>query len=281
MVFLGLLYLYYLFNVIKEHKFRRWAKRVLTLYFFWMLFYVYFWFKLSNFSVEEIVTILKQIVFGYHHLWYLIAMFYAGYLLYKIGKYSNTMLLGLAIFFFIIGVYIDYLNNTNALLSSSLEFITKDMNYHRNFLFIGFPFMTIGFLIKRSDFKIKTNLNMLLLFITFILLYIEVKFNLMITTNNLADIKSYNGNDIYILLLLCCPFVFVLFNSFQIKGKFDSRYLAMLSSGIYLIHPFIKSIVQIFLKNSNTLLTVCVVFISVFVSIMLIYFNKRLKINII
>ena len=61
----------FFYDVLSNNNQRKWFLRIFSLYSFWMLFYVYFWFRPETFNFYNILKIVKTLVVGYHHLWYL------------------------------------------------------------------------------------------------------------------------------------------------------------------------------------------------------------------
>ncbi len=61
---------FYFYPVLVKEKSAYWLKKILYLYFFWMLLYSKVWFRPSEISFIEIAQIAHTLIFGYYHLWY-------------------------------------------------------------------------------------------------------------------------------------------------------------------------------------------------------------------
>lgn len=59
---------FYFFHIDSVKKLKKWLFRTFLLYAIWMLIYISYW--------KDNDEILLTIVFGYHHLWYLIGTFF-------------------------------------------------------------------------------------------------------------------------------------------------------------------------------------------------------------
>lgn len=261
---------YFYQTVIKENTIQ-WFKRVLYLYVFWMLFYIYFWFRPSEVSFSEFGKIFTTLIMGYYHLWYLSGMFFAAILVFFIKKFSNKLILLSLLFTFIVGVFIQY----GVIYLSCNNHVINEWfgcgRLHRNFLFFAFPFFIIGFLInKLSIHKYVSFRNSLILtIIGLILLLSESYFNY-----GFIDTRA-RGFDNFASLLLICPALFLLFINSTIQGK--SKELALYATAVYFIHPLFISIYQKFTNLDATLLTLVTILSALISSYLLIKINTKLK----
>lgn len=258
---------FYFYSILVKGNTSKWFKRILYLYLFWMLFYIYFWFQPSEVSL---LVMIQRIAFGFWHLWYLPGIIGAAILTILL-KNSPPQLIILAILVtFLTGVLIQYSGNYH-LIDSLL--IDKYFNYnwvHRNFLFLAFPFFGIGFLINKFDIHKKVSLKMsvALTIMGLVLLIFESYFNY-------NSILRDGGFDNYIALLLVCPALFIVFMNLKFQG--DSKQLALYATGVYFIHPMFLLIHNKLLYLNETLLTFVVITLSVVSSYFLIKANKKLK----
>lgn len=260
----------YYFGAVKNIKsLIVWVKRVVSLYAFWMLFYAYFWLSPNSFDVIEIVKLIQTVVVGHHHLWYLPGMIGAGVLTYVFREHSK---LGIAVALtcFVGGVGIQYLGNYHFFESNVLDKLFNLTFIHRNFLFLGFPFFLVGFLINLGKISLLSD-NVLFIFILGVLLLsIESYFNF---------VNPYNdgGFDNYFSLIFICPTIFILLlNS---NRTTDNKNITLFSTGIYFIHPICISVLGKLGFDTGTILTFMVLALSVFAAIVLIKVKDRFKVK--
>lgn len=260
---------FYFFSVPQD-RIATWFKRVLLLYLFWTLFYIGYWFRMETVNLFEIARVIKTLLVGHEHLWYLPAMIGAAAILLCVRKLSTPLLLAIALFLFAIGLSIQYLGNYHVFSGSWIDKALNVLWFYRNFLFFAFPFFAIGYLLRRTEIYKKINLSPLvvLALLALLLLLLEVY----------CDFKlqpAPEGFDIFLCLILVCPLIFVLALKFEIKG--DSKTLALYSTGIYFIHPLFISLITARVDLGGTLLTFVVIGLSTAASWLLIKINSRVK----
>lgn len=125
---------------------RLWSAKVLRLYLFWTAVFLPLVVLLGDFSLAKLGF---YVLTGYAHLWYLPALLGAGLILWVVREWSAARILRLAVGFFVAGLAIqvtlnyiigfDNLTHRNAWITLS-----------RNFLFFGFPFVAVGYLMRRE-----------------------------------------------------------------------------------------------------------------------------------
>jgi len=261
---------YYFFYVISKEQQLQWLKRISVLYFFWMAIYSYFWLTLPDFTFIGFIKLIKLIVVGYHHLWYVSGMIGAALLLVILRVASSLILATSIVLTFSIGVLIQYLGNYHILEETVFDQLFNYHWVHRNMLFFSYPFFCMGYLINKHSlhnkvsFKFAVGLSLLgvllLIFESYINYYQE---------------GSDGGFDNLFSLLFACPFVFILFMKLQILGS--SKKLALYSSAIYFIHILV---LNVFRKNTaldETHLTLATILASIFAAYFIIKANERLK----
>ncbi|WP_318494056.1 acyltransferase family protein [Photobacterium leiognathi] len=260
----------YYFGVVKDIKsLIIWVKRVVSLYVFWMLFYAYFWFRPDSFDVIEIVKVIKTIVVGHHHLWYLPGMIGAGVLTYFFREHLKLGVV-VALTCFVGGVGIQYLGSYHFFESNVLDKLFNLTFIHRNFLFLGFPFFLVGFLIKLEKLSFLSDKVNFIFVLGVLLLSVESYFNFV---NSYKD----GGFDNYFSLIFICPAIFILvLNS---DRKTDNKNIALLSTGIYFIHPFCMSVLGKLGFDTGTIFAFMVLALSVFASVVLIKIKDRFKVT--
>lgn len=261
---------FYFYPVLNKGNSIYWFKRILYMYLFWMLFYSYFWFRPTDISFIEIARIIYTFIIGYFHLWYLPAILGAAALVILFRKLSLKLMIGIILIAFAGGVAIQYAGNYHIIDNQTIdEFFNKTWIY-RNFLFFGFPFFSIGFLINKFSIqeRISLKLSVILSIIGFFLLICESYFNYI-------DPLRDGGFDNLMSLLIVCPAVFLLFMKLDFQGS--SKQLSFYSAGVYFIHPIFLSTYKNFPDFHGTLLTFIVFISSIFASYFLIKVNNRVK----
>jgi len=261
---------YFFHSIVVNNNIYPWIKRVFFLYLFWMFFYSYLWFTPVSFSLVETIKLIKTLIFGYYHLWYIAGIFGAAILLLFLRKLSSSLIFLIIIITFIIGVSIQYVGNYHFSENPRLDKLFNTLWVYRNFLFFGFPFFALGYLFKSTNIheRISLKLSLLLSVIGFFTLILESYVNYIQETRD-------GGFDSFISLLLVCPSIFLVFIKLQIKGQ--SKNIALYSSGIYFIHLLF---LDIFIRHTNligTSLTFSVFSISIIASYLIIRLHKKLK----
>jgi len=255
---------YFFDAIIKTKKINKWSIKVLILYTVWMIIYLPSWFS------PDIKTIFVKLITGYHHLWYIKAMLFCGILLYILRNLKTKILLALVSVLFSIGILFQYLGNYHVFESSSLDAILNLKYTYRNFLFLGFPFFVIGYCCKKDDWKEKIQKQYLIILfpIALTLLLLESYFNYVYTREVIENL---------FFLILVCPLVFIYFLKSEIKFKTNTKNIALVSTSIYLIHPWIMEILTNLFEVRDTQLGFLTVVVALSVSLPLIKLNKILK----
>lgn len=249
---------FYFFHIDDIRKLKKWLFRTFILYTIWMCLYISYW--------KDSDQVFLTIIFGYHHLWYLIGTFFSGILLYFLRKKSSVILIFLAVTLFLTGYCVQVLGNLHY-LDKEQDAVLNMYLLYRNFLFVCFPFLTIGFLINKHQIDLSKYKNSYLFVVLSILfVFAEAFFNYYWV--------SSENTDILFSLLFACPLVFLYFKNIYIKT--NSKILANLSTAIYVVHPMImKSTFYIEMQSSFKVLIFLVILIPV--SFVLVYLNNKLK----
>lgn len=230
-----------------------------------MLIYSPFWF---NFNLKNIIV---KLLIGYNHLWYLIAtLLSAFFLLIYVRKIKNNKgLFFLSIGLFSIGTSLQYIGSSH--IFENFDTIDQLLNMsfiYRNFLFVGIPFFSIGYLmrLKKDEIDVK-KLNRILI-ASIVLLLLETILNYVFFNEE---------NDLLFSLLLCSPLVFWFFLKFEINSNINSKKVSLYSTSLYLIHPLVMVAIYKQLQLNSILLAVFTVLISFIISFFLIILHKKLK----
>lgn len=261
---------FYFFPVLVKNSQFSWFKRVAILYAVWMLFYIFFWFDMPEVSLLGLAKLLKSIIIGYHHLWYISGMLGAAFLLLLLKNQSTQFLLATIIISFLSGVTIQYLGNYHYFEGSTLDKLFNLTWLHRNAFLFSYPFFCIGFLINKHELYKKFSLKNagIIALLGLSLLLLESSFNFY---QDGVD----GGFDNYMSLLFLCPFIFIFFSKLNIKG--ESKNIALYSSAIYFIHSFFLSMFNKYFDLEPTALTIACVLASTVAAYFIVKLNHRLK----
>lgn len=252
---------YYYSYVNDFSKLKKWLFRIFILYSIWTVIYIPLW------KEGEAVT---NIVFGYHHLWYLNGTLFAGILLFFLRNKSPKLLILLVFLSFICGYAIQYLGNSHFFEGETNELFNRYPMY-RNFLFDCFPFLAIGFLIKKYEWDVKRNPSLWLVLLSVTAVIAEAFVNIQI-----FKLSKKESVDLLFSLLIACPLLFIYFKN--LKYKTDSKILASISTAIYFIHPLLMFYVykseNLFVLQHADFFFVSSLILS---SLVLVFLNRRLK----
>ena len=251
---------YYFYNISSLSALKKWSIRVFLLYIIWTIIYLPL--MVYELSLSQIFIYLLA---GYFILWYLVAMFMAGLLLFFLKQYSDKFLILLSFIFLFFG-YLIQLIGSMAIFSGFMGEIFNWGPLHRNFIFFGFPFVTIGYLVKKNniDLNFKKGILLSLLFLTLLLLESFINF------------KFFNkAIDILLSLFFLCPVIFLVIKKIKVSG--NNKDIANFSIFFFFIHAYVLFFLIYFFNIQNTLLCIFTVIISCFASLVLIQFNKKVK----
>lgn len=249
---------YYFYHVDDINKLKKWLIRIFLLYSIWSIIYIPFW---------KEGKVFINILFGYHHLWYLIGTFFAGIILFLLKNKSPQFLILTILFLFGCGYMIQMLGNLHY-FNGELDVALNLFPSYRNFLFVCFPFLGIGFLIKKLNIDVKQKPSLLLVTGSVALVVLEAFFNYKV-----IGLDKKESIDLLISLLIACPILFLYCKSIPVKT--DSKILASISTAIYLVHPLIMEwIFNLHLPSFEFVIFIAVLLI---VSLILVLINRKIK----
>nr|WP_315164745.1 acyltransferase [uncultured Flavobacterium sp.] len=261
---------FFFVNVINKNQIKKWLKRVTILYLIWMVFYSNFWFKLNDFNKQEFIVIAKNIIIGYHHLWYLSAMIGSGIILFWLKDLSNKLLIAVSFSLFFIGATIQYIGNYHVFLNSHIDNILNYIPLYRNFLFFGFPFFVIGYLINKM--RLYENIKKEKIFILLVTSLLILIFESLLNYFYLPKIEAI---DILFSLIIICPIIFLFV--FSLKSNQNSKNITLYSTAIYLIHPFLIYLFEKYTFFLPTAITILTCFLSAIGAYFLIKLDDKYK----
>lgn len=256
-VFLVITGFYYL-HIDTTKKLQKWLFRTFLLYAIWMLVYISYW--------EDNEEIWLTVIFGYHHLWYLIGTFFSGIILFLLRNQKAVVLFTLAILLFGVGYAVQVLGNTHYFKGEE-DSVLNDYLMYRNFLFVCFPFLTVGFLINKLKISFeKYKYSYFLVVLSVVMVVTEAYFN--------YKMISSESTDILFSLIFASPILFLYSQKIYIKSQ--SKILASLSTAIYVVHPLIMK--SDFYKNITSDYKVLLfIMILIPISLILVIVNRKVK----
>lgn len=255
---------YYFIAVLDNNSIASWFKRVLILYLIWTLIYFPFWINL------DVKNLLLSLFIGHHHLWYIKALLLAGIMLYSFRNLKTKFLISLSLVLFIFGVGLQYLANYHLVKTTYIDDFLNHYYVYRNFLFVGFPFFTIGYLLKRTDWKLKLSFHkrLFVLLISGSLLLLESAYNYY---------HSHEVFDLFISLIVIAPLTFLSFKDFKFKTNSNTKKLSLLATAIYLVHPWVYVINFKILHWNKLELIPITILLSYLISLILIKIQTKFK----
>lgn len=258
---------FYRFLQRRNANMTQWLQRALLLYGIWMLIYSPWWLfnkPLAEHSGRELIT---TVLLGYGHLWYLSAMVGAGLLTWLLRNHLPQAS-ALAVLAFSCGIVIQYAANYQTLPDNQLGAVAQHITAHRNFLFLGFPFFFLGYLIHHQQWhrQLSSTTCTKLLVLGSGLLLTE-------SAINYAMPQMQAGFDNYVSLLLICPPLLVYL--LQSQHVISSRLLGETATAVYLSHPLWIDLLADLQLRDTALLFLATFALSVAFAIPLVKLNQR------
>jgi len=229
---------YFLRNKIQDKAYLlKYGKRILLLYFVWQLIYLpdlIRFYRLGRFDTFEAVL---KLIYGYWHLWYLLATVGGVMLLYFFRNLSvKYKFLIIGTLFFIGYGYQLFCKMAVSNDFPLLKLIYDGMGTTRNFIFMAYPFLLLGTLYDSwKPFVSKARL-----------LLVPFVFLLLLESYGYYTVKI-GALDFYVMIL---PISMLLFN-FAAESQWQSQFQInpTLSLGIYLCHPYAIRLVYEYLPQ--------------------------------
>ncbi|HSD14440.1 MAG TPA: acyltransferase family protein [Flavobacterium sp.] len=231
---------YFLRNKINDKTYLiKYGKRILFLYLVWQLIYLPDMIRFYNLGWFSTSNLILKLVFGYWHLWYLLATVFAVVLLYYLKEKSVRQKFLLALLLFFIGYAYQLAYKTNILNDfPALKLAYEGMGTTRNFIFMGYPFLVLGTLYEHWR---ETVTKRDFLFVPFLLLLlVEVYWYYTLKIGAL---------DFSIMIL---PLSMLLFSiSAENTSPSNLKINSTMSLGVYLCHPYAIRLVYEFLPQKT------------------------------
>lgn len=229
---------------------------LILIYLVWSIIYLAPY--LHTFGME---AVLGYLAIGYYHLWYMPAIILALILFFFLKKYvkNTTYILVLSLVFYVIGYLCEHLAN--------------HPGWFRNGLFIGLPFVAIGYFAKEKNLVQKAkDIHLIPIIIIGIVFLV------------LDSYRSYTVSffrDIYLAQMLICPSVLLLILKHSKPTTTDNLVISNLSSlsaSIYFVHYLVIRDMSTLAAEYNVFKFATVVFICLWLSIIILFINKRVRI---
>lgn len=233
---------YFLYRIIdNSQKVKKYLKHIFVMYIAWMILYLPLYYSAYELgSLKDILRFVIMLLNGYAHLWYLVGLLGAVIIIYITKNINQNKKLIFAILLYFLGSTIDYYS----LIYTSNTVIYKIISnnyFTRNFLFLAFPFVFLGYYIVYMQYKkIKliskiTNLKFIVL-LGFILLFIEAYLDY----NYIPQCKE-RGKDFLFSLIIIAPALFLVFSNKK-TVEVNSDFISKVATGIYFVHIAIQFI---------------------------------------
>lgn len=226
-------------------------KRLFSIYVVWSIIYLPFW--SADLKWQVIFSIM-----GYHHLWYLSALIFASLVLFILEKYQTPhrfLFLGSFVLFF-----------TGFVLAQTGINIYK----YRNFIFMGFPFICLGHLIRYHSHRF-ISLNNKTLFSLCTIFLISLLSESFLTYNGIL-----RSSDMHLSLILLCPTLFILIQRNGTMIRADG-YFSHIASLVFFIHILVITMIDHWFDFHHPPYLL-IVFISLLFASGLFELNKRIRI---
>ncbi|WOI53332.1 acyltransferase family protein [Parvularcula sp. LCG005] len=220
---------YFLAAIIDDPEARRrWFVRILSLYVIWMAIYAPMWMSQAG-SMGKAVYF---VAIGWLHLWYVIGLLCAGLLLVLTRRWGSRFVAVSALFLFLVGVAIQYAGIYD-LVGGLAGTVADKFGAHRNFLFLAYPLLACGYLIRRHDWDGLINMQQAIWLTACGLVLLLVESGLIYWTA-----PETAAVDNYISVGLAAPAIFLMAKQIKIEGRFGKE-TSLLANGIYFIHPLL------------------------------------------
>ncbi|MFK7048786.1 acyltransferase family protein [Flavobacterium davisii] len=222
---------YFLRNKLNDTAYLwKYIKRILLLYVVWQIIYLpdlYRFYNLGWFSNRNMIL---KLIYGYWHLWYLLATAIAVGLLYLSRNYSLNVKFLLLVLLLGIGYGYQIGMQSGNIHNLEVQFLYESIGTARNFLFFGFPMMLLGTLYDQWRGVISKFKKYYSLFWLVLLIEAGVYYKL--------QVKAMD-------FLLVLPLLSMLtFSIVKEKASFsDASINSTFSLGIYLTHPYAMRLV--------------------------------------
>lgn len=231
---------------------KKYLIHLLIVYFVWSLIYLP-----TYFHTIETRSLVTFAFMGYYHLWFLPALIIGILMLVVLRKILKNDLLIL-----IIGIF---------LYACGYVMENAELPYRSfyNGVFFGYPFIALGYYIRKKGNieSMKAGYLLLFLSISFITLLLE----------SYVGYKNIIYHNIFLSLYILCPMLIigVLKSS---KSEPRTNDISKFAAGIYYVHILVIAVVIPLSETDNIYKYPLIAAVSILLSIFIVFINKRIKI---
>lgn len=259
---------YFFFDALKGQNQWTWVRRLARLYLVWMIIYSPFW-LFEPVRQGVLHDIPERIIFGYFHLWYVAAVGGAALLTILLARLGAGWLAPAALILFGIGVGIQYAFSYGVLPERLFHHAFRGW-LHRNFLFFGFPFFAIGFIIAATKIETKVSRNAALGVFAAGLALLAVEAG----ANYLAAGKILRF-EIYATVIVGAPALLIA--ALNTKWQGGHRHLPKFAEAIFFVHVLVLNALIYLGDAGPDLLAFQCLAISLPLAAGLVWLDRRIK----
>lgn len=137
------------------YQFDKYIKRLLVLYAAWMLIYIPFWWDWNSADhTHNFLLIIKKLLVGYFHLWFVPALIGAACIVKLCERFGKIHLLFVsAPFLYLTGVLLQYVANANFGFTLEYQRVLDSPLATRNLPFFALPYFALGCWIAHHPLK--------------------------------------------------------------------------------------------------------------------------------
>ncbi len=260
---------YYFADIVHDkQKVKKYIKRLFIIYITWMIIYFPFlWYMTGGGKKLMLINVFT----GYYHLWYIAALIGATFIVYFTRKISMSKMLVIAYLLFLIGYIIQkiYLLDIHIYMYPTIV---------RTFLFMGFPFMFLGYYIKKNRLEDKPFFQstgmVVLAVVLLIFLLAESTFIYYFKFGEVEPVKD----ELYFVVPFLAPLMFLTVLKYSKYEQGGDGYVAKLVACIYFIHIMAIYIITGSPYKADIFMFPIYFFLSMILSAGVIELNKRIKI---
>ncbi|WP_228130587.1 hypothetical protein [Acinetobacter tandoii] len=158
-------------------------------------------------------------------LWYIQGVLLGGSILYFCRAINAKKLFVASAVLFLFGVMLQQVGNLH-LFQGKIDAELNTYTVHRNFLWVSFPFLTLGFLLNKCQDKIKNKITIKLWHVIVVVFLVIVE-----SLANYFFISQKESLHQMFSLFIAVPIIFLYFFNKNILGT--NKELASLSTAIF------------------------------------------------
>lgn len=259
---------YFFFEALKGQNHWTWVRQLARLYAVWMIIYSPFW-LIEPIRQNDLSNIPEHIVFGYFHLWYVAAVGGAAVVTILLARLGVGWLALAALLLFGCGVGIQYALNYGVLPDRLFHHAFRGW-LHRNFLFFGFPFFVIGFILAATKIETKVSRNLALGVFAAGLALLAVEVG-----SNYAAAGEILRFEIYAAVIVGAPALLIA--ALKTKWHGGHRHLPKFAEAIFFVHILVLNALLFLGSTDPNQLAVLCLAITLPLAAGLVWLDQRVK----